>query len=560
LRTLSTMKKILSKSILAGVKSSVEKGLTTSETYSSSLKVYFEIPKEKKFGDLTTNIAFVLAPIAKMPPRKLAEIIIENVPAWPNDVDRVEIAGSGFINLFLKPRFWHKVLRQILAQPKEFCSPAVGRGRKVNIEFVSANPTGPLHVGHGRCAVVGDSLARILEKVGYRVTREYYINDAGRQMEILGKSVFLRYCQELGRDVPFPEDGYQGEYIRDIARDLIKERGDSILSMPEKEAISLLTKIAADVILHQIKADLTLFRIQFDQWFSEKSLYESRAVEKAIRYLQKKGWIYEQDGALWMKTSEVGDEKDRVVVRSNGEPTYYASDIAYHRNKFQRRYARLIDIWGADHHGYVNRIRAVARAFSVSEERVSILLVQLVRLMRGETPVNMSTRKATFTTLSEVIEEVGVDAARFFFLLRRFDTHLDFDLELAKKQSSENPVYYTQYAHARLCSIFREVEKRQLHLPDPDLSLLRNQEEIQLIQKLSLYPQVLIEIAESLEPHRLTFYLIELATLFHKYYNLYRIISEDGDLSSARLALASATQTIIADGLTLLGISTPAAM
>ncbi|MEW6381248.1 MAG: arginine--tRNA ligase [bacterium] len=552
------MKKILSKSIVNGLKSSVEKGLIPQEI--SWPKIYFEIPKEKKFGDLTTNIAFLLAPAAKMPPRKLAEIIIQNIPAWPKVVDKVEIAGSGFINLFLKPQFWHQILRQIQAKPKEFCSPAVGRGRKVNIEFVSANPTGPLHVGHGRCAVVGDTLARILEKVGYRVTREYYINDAGRQMEILGKSVLLRYYQEMGKDVPFLADGYQGEYIRDIARDLIREKGDSLLSMPEKEAVPLLTRIAADIILRQIQDDLVLSRVQFDQWFSERSLYDTGSVEKAIKYLRNKGWVYEQDGALWMKTSSVGDEKDRVVIRSSGEPTYYASDIAYHRNKFQRKYARLIDIWGADHHGYVNRIRAVARAFSVPEERVSILLVQLVRLMRGETPVNMSTRKATFTTLSEVIEEVGVDAARFFFLLRRFDTHLDFDLDLAKKQSSENPVYYTQYAHARVCSIFREIEKRGLLLPEPDLSLLQNAEEIQLIQKLSLYPQVLTEAAEALEPHRLTFYLIELATLFHKYYNLYRVISEDSRLSSARIVLVSAIRIVIADGLKLLGISTPTAM
>ncbi|MEW5802043.1 MAG: arginine--tRNA ligase [bacterium] len=552
------MKKILSECIVKSLQSAAGKGLIPLEIPFPA--VHFEIPKEKKFGDLTTNVAFLLAPSVKMPPRKVAEIIIQNVPEWPEDLDRVEIAGSGFINLFLKPQFWYKVLQKILENPEEFCSPSTGNEQKVNIEFVSANPTGPLHVGHGRCAVVGDTLARILKKVGHTVTREYYINDAGRQMEILGKSVLLRYYQELGNDVPFLEDGYQGEYIKDIARDLIREKGDVYLSMPEAQAVPLLTRIAADQILKQIQDDLALFRIQFDQWFSEKSLYEDQSVGETIAFLKAEGWIYEKDGALWMKTSDVGDEKDRVVIRSSGEPTYYASDLAYHRNKFQRAYSRLIDIWGADHHGYINRIRAVAKAFSVPQENVSILLVQLVRLMRGDVPVNMSTRKATFTTLLEVIEEVGVDAARFFFLLRRFDTHLDFDLDLAKKQSSENPVYYTQYAHARICSIFREVEKRELSLSDPDFSLLQSPEEIQLIQKLSFYPQVLIEAAEALEPHRITFYLIEIATLFHKYYNVYRVISEDLELSSARLGLASAIQLVIADALQLLGISTPTTM
>lgn len=552
------MKKILSDCILNSLQLSAEKGLIPQGIPLPA--VQFEIPKEKKFGDLSTNVAFLLAPSAKMPPRKMAEIIIQNVPAWPEDLDKVEIAGSGFVNLFLKPQFYYKLLQQILDKHQEFCSPLIGRGEKVNIEFVSANPTGPLHVGHGRCAVVGDTLARILEKVGYTVTREYYINDAGRQMQILGKSVLLRYYQELGKDVPFLEDGYQGEYIRDIARDLIKDKGDIYLSLPEGEVVPLLTRFAADQILKQIQDDLVLFRIQFDQWFSEKSLYETQTVRETIAYLQEKGWIYEKDGALWMKTTDVGDEKDRVVIRSSGEPTYYASDIAYHRNKFQRSYTRLIDIWGADHHGYVNRIRAVAKAFSVPEKNISILLVQLVRLMRGEVPVNMSTRKATFTTLSEVIEEVGVDAARFFFLLRRFDTHLDFDLDLAKKQSSENPVYYTQYAHARICSILREVEKRAISLPDPNFFLLQVPEEIQLIQKLSLYPQILTEAAASLEPHRITFYLIEIATLFHRYYNIYRVISEDVNLSSARLGLASAIRIVIADALQLLGISTPTTM
>ncbi len=554
------MKKDLTKSILDSLTALTKNGVISGDI--SFPPIHFEIPKDTKFGDLATNIAFLLAPTFKMPPRKLAETIIQNVSAWPEDIEKVEIAGSGFINLFFKPRFWHTTLKQIQDNPKEFCSPRLSKGEKINIEFVSANPTGPLHVGHGRCAVVGDVLARLLEKVGYQVTREYYLNDAGRQMEILGRSVLLRYYQKLGKntDIPFLENGYQGEYIQDIAASIIEDKGDLYLSSPEEEVIPLFSKIAAEKILSQIKQDLALTRVRFDRWFSENSLYETKVVEKAITRLKAEGWIYENEGALWMKTTAVGDEKDRVVIRSSGEPTYYASDIAYHQNKFERGYARIIDIWGADHHGYVDRIKAVAKAFSIPEDTISILLVQLVRLLHGKTQINMSTRKATFTPLAEVIKEVGTDAARFFFLLRRYDTHLDFDLDLAKKQSSENPVYYTQYAHARICSIFRELEKQSLCLPPPDPSLLKIPQEIQIIQKLSLYPQIISEAAQSLEPHRITFYLIEVATLFHKYYNHYRVISDDLDLSAARLYLVSAVRTVIADGLQLLGISTPEKM
>jgi len=554
------MKKDLTKCILDSLTSLKKKGSISGDI--SFPPIHFEIPKDTKFGDLATNIAFLLAPILKMPPRKLAETIIQDVAAWPKNIEKVEIAGSGFINLFFKPQFWYTTLQQIQKNPKKFCSPRLSEAEKVNIEFVSANPTGPLHVGHGRCAVVGDALASLLEKVGYQVTREYYLNDAGRQMEILGKSVLLRYYHKLGKnmDIPFLENGYQGEYIQDIATSIIEDKGDLYLSSPEEEVIPLFSKIAAEKILSQIKQDLALTRVRFDHWFSENSLYETKAVEKSIARLKAEGWIYENEGALWMKTTAVGDEKDRVVIRSSGEPTYYASDIAYHQNKFERGYSRIIDIWGADHHGYVDRIKAVAKAFSIPENTISILLVQLVRLLHGKTQINMSTRKATFTPLSEVIEEVGVDAARFFFLLRRYDTHLDFDLDLAKKQSSENPVYYTQYAYARICSIFRELEKQSISLPPPDPSFLKIPQEIQMIQKLSLYPQIISEAAQSLEPHRITFYLIEVATLFHKYYNQYRVISDDPNLSAARLYLVSAVQTVIADGLQLLGISTPEKM
>ena len=417
-----------------------------------------------------------------------------------------------------------------------------------------------LHVGHGRCAVIGDALARILQKVGYEVTKEYYINDAGRQMEILGKSVFIRYKQALGQEILFIEEGYQGDYIVDIAELIIIEKGDLYLSLSDEKVVPLFTKIAADSILEQIKKDLEKTRIKFDIWYSEKKLYETNAVEQTIQLLQKKEWIYEKADALWMKTTAVGDEKDRVVIRSSGEPTYYASDLAYHKDKFERKYDRIIDIWGADHHGYIDRIRAITRALDFDEDKLSILLVQLVRLLHGKKQVNMSTRKATFTPLNEVIEEVGVDAARFFFLLRRYDSHLDFDLDLAKKQSSENPVYYTQYAHARICSIYRELEKKSLTLPPPDTSLLQSIEEIEIIKKLSLFQQVLIEAAETFEPHRLTFYLIETATLFHKYYNLHRVISEDLNVSSARLYLVGVVKMILAEGLQILGITNPEKM
>jgi arginyl-tRNA synthetase len=521
-----------------------------------------EIPSLAQHGDYATNAAMVLAKSLKKNPREIAEKLSEPITSLgANMLDRLEIAGPGFINFFIKKEAFRRVLPMVFEQGENFGKTDVGKGRFVQVEFVSANPTGPLHVGHGRGAAVGDALARILEASGYRVHREYYINDVGKQMNILGRSLYLRYLELLGRQIEFPEDHYRGDYMKDLARDFLQEVGTKYLDIPEDEAVPVCSKYAAQKILDGIRKDLEDFRVTYDEWFSEEKLHREGMVESAIDQLRSRGFIYEQDGAVWFKSSLFGDEKDRVIVRSNGAKTYFAADIAYHWNKMQRGFDTIIDIWGADHHGYVPRIKAVVEALGFDPKKLNIILVQLVNLLRGGQPVAMSTRAGEFVTLREVMDEVGVDAARYMFLTRRSDSPLDFDLELAKAQSSENPVYYVQYAHARISSLFAVAAERGVKLDVETafkhLDRLEEPQEIQLTKILGEFPFVVKKSAECLEPHRIPYYLHELASTFHAYYNHHRILTDDDALTQARLALAGAIHIVLKNALKLIGLSAP---
>jgi len=522
--------------------------------------VEIEEPKNETHGDFSTNLAMIMAKVQKMAPRKIAEILqpyLEAAAAW---IRQTDIAGPGFINFFIAPDAWGPVLTTIHAANARYGASTVGEGRKIQVEFVSSNPTGPLHVGHGRGAAVGDSVARILAFSGYDVQREYYINDSGRQIRTLGLSVLLRYRALFGETVDFPETCYQGDYIIEMARALEEHQGDRLLSQSEGKAVTACARYAAGLIIEGIRQDLLDFGVSFDQWFSEQSLYDSGRVDSCIATLRQKKQVYEKDGALWFKSTDFGDEKDRVVVRNNGITTYFASDIAYHQEKFERGFDRVIDVWGADHHGYIPRMKAAVAASGVNPENFQVILVQLVNLLRGGAPVAMSTRAGEFVTLQDVVNEVGSDAARFLFLTRHYDSPLDFDLEVAKQKSNDNPVYYVQYVHARIASICRKAE---IDLPegaplDPQaLAALTDPEDVRLIKQLNRYPDIVQTSARFMEPHRVTFYLMTLAGAFHSYYNRQRVLTDDPITTKGRLYLVTAVQKVIRNGLALLGVSAP---
>jgi arginyl-tRNA synthetase len=522
--------------------------------------VEIEEPKNETHGDFSTNLAMIMAKVQKMSPRKVAEILqpyLEEAAAW---IQQTDIAGPGFINFFIAPEAWGPVLTTIHAANDRYGASAIGKGRKIQVEFVSSNPTGPLHVGHGRGAAVGDSVARILAFSGYDVQREYYINDSGRQIRTLGLSVLLRYRALFGETVDFPETCYQGDYIIEMARALKEQQGDRLLAQSEDEAVTTCARYAAGLIIEGIRQDLLDFGVSFDQWFSEQSLYDSGRVDTCIATLREKKQVYEKDGALWFKSTDFGDEKDRVVVRNNGITTYFASDIAYHQEKFERGFDRVIDVWGADHHGYIPRMKAAVAASGVNPENFQVILVQLVNLLRAGAPVAMSTRAGEFVTLQDVVNEVGSDAARFLFLTRHYDSPLDFDLEVAKQKSNDNPVYYVQYVHARIASICRKAE---IDLPegaplDPQaLAALTDPEDVQLIKQLNRYPDTVQTSARFMEPHRVTFYLMTLAGAFHSYYNRQRVLTDDPITTKGRLYLVTAVQKVIRNGLALLGVSAP---
>ncbi len=524
--------------------------------------VVIETPPNEAFGDFSCNIAMTLAKAERKAPLLIAEQIVKHFDAPEGFFTDVRIEQPGFINLYLDGELLCAKLTDILSAPDDFGKNESGAGKSVHLEFVSANPTGPLHVGHGRGAALGDVLGRVLEASGFRVHREYYINDAGNQIETLAKSAYARYLQDVkGEDVPFPEDAYQGEYIREIVKSAKFREG---LDTPEDEEalLSQAGAIAKDLILKDIEKSLAEFRVRFDKWFSESSLFTENGnkVEEAIAALEANEKLYEKDGARWLASSAYGDEKDRVVVRDDGRPTYLASDIAYHHLKYERGFDRYINIWGADHHGYLPRVRASMEMLGHDPEKLDVLFVQFVSLRRGGEAVQMSTRSGEFEELSTVVDEVGVDAARFFFLMRSADAALEFDLDLAKEQSSENPVYYVQYAHARVCSIFRQAEEEGVPLdsrdaPPPGVLMLA--EERGLMKNLLEWPDVVRTAAERLEPHHVPFGLIALAKQFHAYYNRNRILGQDEELTRARLCLARCVQVVLRNGLNLLGVSAP---
>lgn len=551
------MKKRLAALIREAADASIEEGILS--------YIEVDIPKDRTHGDYASNVAMVLASRVrkKLPPRKIAELLIENIDDRDHILEKVEIAGPGFINFFIKENIWATLLKDIDERKDDYGTSLMGQGKKILVEFVSANPTGPLHIGHGRGAVVGDVLANILAASGYAVSREYYINDQGNQMNNLGRSVFVRYLELLGQTVAFPESGYQGDYIRDLAGKILERDGDIHRTDSGEDGIAYFTQYAAGAILDEIKEDLKAFGVVFEHYFSEKDLYRADSVPKLLADLESKGFIYHDGETRWFKTTDFGDEKDRVVIRKNGEPTYFAADIAYHKNKYERGFDSLIDIWGADHHGYIPRMQACIQSLGHEKDSLKIVLVQLVNLLRDGKPVAMSTRSGEFVTLKDVVDEVGRDAARYNFLMRRSDSHLDFDLELVKKQSNENPVYYVQYAHARICSILRLAGERGYAVPEygkADLSLLKLPEEIQLIKAIARFPELMEGAALTLEPHRLTFYLNDLAAIFHSYYNRNKVISDDEKLSLARLFLVKSVRTVVNNTLRLLGVSSPEKM
>ncbi|MBI5097494.1 MAG: arginine--tRNA ligase, partial [Nitrospirae bacterium] len=525
--------------------------------------IILETPKDEIKGDYATTLAMTLASMEKTSPRTIAERIVNHIEDREGIIDRVEIAGPGYINLFLKQGYWISALREVIAMGDRYGQVDTGKGKSVQVEFLSANPTGPLHIGHGRVAAFGDSLANLLKAAGYDVQKEYYINDVGNQMETLGRSTYIRYKQMFDPNIPFLQDGYQGDYIKDIAKEISSGAKDRYLHVSEEEALPFFIQYSKDNILNGIRKDLEDFIVVFDHWFSEKSLYDTGEVEGVLRELKDKGYLYEREGALWLNTTLFGDDKDRVVVKSTGQKTYFAPDIAYHRNKFKRGFHLIVDIWGADHHGYEPRLRAGIQCLGYPEKDLKVILVQLVALLREGKPVSMSTRSAEFVTLREVIDEVGKDAARFMFLTRKPDSHLDFDLELVKRESAENPVYYVEYAHARIASIFRQAEERGIPAPaieDVDLSALNLPEEIRMMKLIAAYPELVETSALALEPHRLTFYLQDLATALHNYYFHHRVITEDRRLTEARLILMRGIRQVLKSALAILGISAPERM
>ena len=544
----------------------IEKTAKGGELNSTDLPpLLLEPPKQREFGDLATNVAMLWAQRAKKPPRVIAELILKNIEDPQGLLARKEIAGPGFLNFTFSSQFYYQRLSE-LAEGKEG-NLDIGRGRKVQVEFASVNPTGPLHVGHGRVAVTGDVLARLHQAVGFDVEREYYVNDAGKQMENLGRSLYMRYQELLGIPSEFPVDGYPGDYVKELAQKVKDANGSRFTEVPQDTAIEFFTQYGGDALLQAIRKQLEDFGIHFDSFFSEKRLREKDEVAETIEFLRSRGLIYSQDGAEWFKSTGFGDDKDRAVIKSDGELTYFAGDIAYHRNKFERKFDKLINVWGADHHGYVARLKSAMQGLGYDPTILQVVLVQMVQLTRGGEPVRMGKRTGEFVSLEEVLQEVGRDAARFFFLMRKSDSHLDFDLDLAKRQSSDNPVFYVQYAHARVASIFEQARKSGLldggvvrgNHPVA-LERLELGEELELIRQMVQFNDVLEDSVRELEPHRMVFYLLELAGEFHRYYNRFRVISDDLGLTHARLFLVQNVQTTIRRGLEILGVEAPLKM
>lgn len=560
-----------------------------------SAEVHLERTKDRAHGDYASNIAMVLAKPARLNPRQIATMIVEAFP--PHEmIEKVEVAGPGFINFTLSSAARLQVVAEVLQKSGYYGLSNYGKGKKIQVEFVSANPTGPLHVGHGRGAAYGSVVSSLLSAVGFAVHREYYVNDAGRQMDILTTSIWLRYLEKCGEQITFPSNGYRGDYVIEIADSARQQFGDALrhpastvfagvtadepqggdkeqhidaLIQQAKQLLGTdnyrqLFDLGLTAILDDIRNDLAEFGAEYDEWFSERSLVESGVVDRAVEQLKSTGFLYQQDGAWWFKSTEFADEKDRVVVRDNGQATYFASDVAYHLNKYQRGFDQIIDIWGADHHGYIPRVNAAMKALSQDPDKLKVLLVQFAALYRGQEKISMSTRSGEFVTLRQLREEVGKDAARFFYVLRSADQHMDFDLELAKSQTNENPVYYVQYAHARICSVFRQLADRKLDWHEPtglaNLALLTEEHEQVILTMLARYPEIVETAAINYTPHVLAHFLMDLARDFHTYYNAHQFMVDDVAVSQARLTLIAAVRQVIANGLGLMGVSAPQLM
>lgn len=523
--------------------------------------IELETPPSKEFGDFACNAAMALARAARKAPRQIAEILLAHLPQ--NDLlDRGEIAGPGFLNLYLRPDWLHNTVRRVLEQGERYGHNTRGQGRSILLEFVSANPTGPILVVQGRAAALGDALASLLSTQGYEVRREYYINDWGNQVNNFGRSVDARYRELLGQDAAVPEDGYQGEYLLEIAREILEEHGDSLLRLPDDERSACLGRLAVGRMIDQQKRAMAEFGVSFDRWFSESELHPD-AVEDTLAALRANGHTYESEGALWLRSTDFGDDKDRVLRRADGTTTYIAADAAYHRNKLDRGFSALIDIWGPDHHGYIARTRAAVAALGYDPDRLKVIIHQIVRLFSGGEVVVSSKRAGKVLPLDELVEDVGVDAARFFFLMRDHNSPLDFDMDLARAQSNENPVYYVQYAHARIRSIERKAEDQGVPSPDPatvDLSVLTEETELALMRALADYPENLRRFADDYGPHGLPRMAMEIAQAFHQFYGACLVLGEDERLTAARLALTSATRQTLHNLLALMGISAPESM
>ncbi len=527
-----------------------------------NIQIYLEVPKDKRFGDLSTNIAMQISKELGCAPAKAADTIMDflnkkiSLTPLRENISSVKVEGAGFINFYLKEDTLVYGITEVLKKGKDFGRSNIGENKKLQIEFVSANPTGPLSIAHARQAAVGDTMANVLSFLGWLVAREYYINDEGNQIRLLGESVRSRYLELLKKETAFPENGYKGRYIYEIAQALIDTLKDTLLN----KKVEFFSNYSVRFILRWIKEDLGSFGVKFDSWFSQKGLSRTNRIAESVELLRKKGFIYEKEGAIWFNSTVFGDDKDRVVIKSDGTFTYIAPDIAYHRDKFSRGFRRLINIWGPDHHGYISRLKAAVCALGFKEDDIAILIVQLVTLYKDKKPVPMSTREGQFITLKELISEVGKDAARYFFLMRKIDSHLDFDMELAKDKTPENPVFYVQYAHARISSVLKKARIKKANLLNCDLSMLIQPEEADLVKLIMRFPDIVKQAGFNLEPYRLLPYLETLAKTFHSFYDKHKIIGEDKGLTLARLALIEAVRIVIENGLKLIGVTAPKEM
>lgn len=540
------------------IKLAISEAVQKAELTTEPMEIHLESPKDKANGDYATNIAMQLTRIAKKAPRAIAEAIVKNLDKESANIEKVEIAGPGFINITIKKDYLLDVVKTVLEQKEDYGRTNSGAGERIQVEFVSANPTGDLHLGHARGSSVGDSLCNVLDLAGYDVSREYYINDAGNQINNLALSIEARYFEELGKGDSMPEDGYRGQDIKDIAEDLVKEHGDKFVAMTHEERFEAFRKHGLKVELAKLQKDLADFRVEFDVWYPESSLYENGKIDKALAKLRENGHVYEEDGATWFRSTAFGDDKDRVLIKNDGSYTYLTPDIAYHEDKLQRGFDKLINIWGADHHGYIPRMKAAIEALGYDRDTLEVNIVQMVQLYKDGEKMKMSKRTGKAVTMRELVELVGLDAVRYFFAMRSGDSHMDFDLDLAVSQSNENPVYYSQYAHARICSIVRQAEEQGFTASTDHLELLSSEKEVDVLKKIGDFPKVVADAAKLRAPHRITTYIQDLASNFHSFYNANKVLdATNEDLTRARLALITAVRTTIANALKVIGVSAP---